>query len=297
MTSKPRILVLGGNGFIGRHAVAALKGLGHHLVVGTRKPTPARGGNLQQRFRFEEMASADAWQPAAEAFDVILNCVGILRPVRAATYERVHHLAPAAIARACGKAGTRFIHVSALGLSHGDRSGFLTSKRRGEAAIHASGCNWLIARPSLLDGEGGYGAAWLRGVSRLPVFAVPADAKGRIAALTVIDLGEALARLCVATAEDLRLHESRTFELGGVQSFEFAAYIHGLRRRYTARRALGIPIPGIAARLGAHLCDLFNVTPFSFGHWELLRKDNVPSPNRLPELLGRAPTEVIPRAG
>jgi NADH dehydrogenase len=30
-------------------------------------------------------------------------------------------------------------------------------------------------------------------------------------------------------------------------------------------------------------------SPFSFGHWELLQHDNLPQPNRLTELLGRAP--------
>jgi hypothetical protein len=47
-----------------------------------------------------------------------------------------------------------------------------------------------------------------------------------------------------------------------------------------------------ALHIGAHLCDLFHFSPFSYGHWILLQRDNVPSPNHLPELLGRAPTEV-----
>jgi NADH dehydrogenase len=243
--------------------------------------------------RLEEMTSVGSWKELVREFDVILNCVGILRPQRSASYEQIHHLAPQAISAACNDLKTRFVHVSAIGLKRTDRSGFLTTKLRGENAIRASSSNWIITRPSLLDGEGGYGAAWLRGVSRLPVFATPADATGRIAALTATDLGEALARLCLAPSEDLHLNKSRIFELGGSRSYKFETYIRGLRLRHSQTRALSIPIPGIIARIGAHICDLLHITPFSFGHWELLRKDNVPTPNRLPELLGRAPTEVI----
>ena len=42
---------------------------------------------------------------------------------------------------------------------------------------------------------------------------------------------------------------------------------------------------------------LLHLTPFSFGHWELLRRDNLPSRNALPELLGRAPHPVVPPPG
>ncbi len=285
--------MLGGAGFIGRHAVAALAHSSARITIGTRAPGNAGSDTPGTRVCFEDFTTVDQWLPIAGEHDVILNCVGVLRPAGRATYERVHHLAPKALAQACALNGTRLVHVSALGLADGDRSGFLTSKRRGEQAIIACGGDWVICRPSLLDGDGGYGAAWLRGVARLPVFAVPADAHGRIAALTATDLGEALAQLCLGSAETLGLASSREFEVGGTQCYDFEAYIHGLRRRYSTRRAVAVRVPGLLARLGAHVCDLFRFTPFSFGHWELLRKDNVPRANRLPELLGRPPTAVI----
>ena len=189
----------------------------------------------------------------------------------------------------------RFVHISALGLEKPARSRFLTSKQAGEQGVRASGGDWIIARPSLLDGAGGFGAAWIRGIARLPFFVAPADARGRIAALDVGDLGEALARLALEDAESLGLATSRVFELGGVESWEFRDYIYALRRTYTQSRSWCLPIPGLPARAGAHLCDLFHITPFSFGHWELLQRDNVPAVNRLPELLRRAPVSVVSR--
>lgn len=245
------------------------------------------------RFRLEQLLQEEQWDDTAQQFDAVLNCVGILRQRIGESYDAIHHVAPAAIAKACKARNTRFIHVSALGLTADARSRFLTSKYKGEQAIEAVGGDWAIARLSLLDGEGGFGAAWLRGVSKLPFFVVPSSAKGRIAALTADDAGEALANLCLQSSDEPGFQASRYFELGGERAFSFKDYILGLRSRYTNSPALCIPVPGLLARIGAHVCDVIHFSPFSFGHWELLGKDNVPSPNRLAELLRRPPTEVI----
>lgn len=298
------VLVLGGAGFVGRHAVAALLRLGVRVVIGTRfpgplgnraPPHPSAGIVEQRRIKLERLGNADDWHKLIDDIDVVINCVGILRQRGRETYDSIHRQAPTALALACRDQRKRFVHVSALGLDRPARSRFLTSKRAGEAGIREHGDDWIIARPSLLDGVGGFGASWLRGIARLPLFIVPADAKGRIAALDVGELGVALAHLALDDAESLKLNRSRIFELGGNESWEFRDYIYALRRTYTKSPSLCIPIPGPVARLGAHICDVFHFTPFSFGHWELLQRDNLPKTNRLPELLGRSPISVVSR--
>jgi NADH dehydrogenase len=288
-----KVLVLGGKGFIGRHAVAALGRAGATITIGTRMPSTVDAEYAEERHVLHQDLTPAYWADVARRFDVILNCVGILRQRVGETYESVHHLAPRAIAGACKNEGTRFVHVSALGLSPGARSRFLTSKVRGEDAIQHSDADWYLARLSLLDGEGGYGASWLRGVSRLPVFVVPTSATGRIAALTAEDAGEALANLCLGSSKSLGTDRSRVYELGGEHPVPFEDYIRGLRRRYSNKPALALKVPGLLARAGAHICDVLHFSPFSFGHWELLCHDNVPKPNRLRALLGREPHKVL----
>jgi len=288
-----RVLVLGGKGFIGRHAVEQLVRKGAKVTIGTRSPKQ-NGLVPEAEHTLHKAQSREDWHDAASNYDAILNCVGILRQRPGETYDAIHHRAPEAIALACEKAGTRFIHVSALGLSPNAKSRFITSKYHGEQAIAKTGANWMIARISLLDGEGGYGAAWLRGVAKLPVFVSPNSAQGEIAPLTADDTGEALARLCVASDTQLHLAENRIFELGGEQQFTFKSYLQALRLRYATKPAWCIRVPGLLARLGAHVCDVLHFSPFSFGHWELLCYNNVPAPNRLPELLQRKPTTVCP---
>lgn len=291
----PRILVLGGAGFIGRHAVAALLARGATVEIGSRHPAridrrlPRDARSCpRRRARFEDLQQPPDWLPVLAGIDVVVNCVGILRNRGRETYDRVHHRAPAALAAACAAAGIVLLHVSALGLQAPARSGFLRSKQAGEAAVRATDVRGGIVRPSLLDAEtGGYGAVWLRRVARWPLLALPADAVGRIAALDVGDLGEALARL--ATAPHARLRE---YEFGGEHALDLRDYLAALRRGYGLPPQTVLPLPGWLARLGAHVCDVLHFTPFSFGHWELLRRDNCPSHNDLPAVLGRPPRTV-----
>jgi NADH dehydrogenase len=280
-----RILVLGGSGFIGRHAVAALARRGHHVLIGTRRPAaphpcPAREAH------FEDLGEPGAWERLLDAVDAVVNAVGILRERRRETYDRVHRGAADALARACARRRIRLIHVSALGLHAGAHSRFITSKIAAERAVAASGAEFCIVRPSLLDGEGGFGARWLRWLAGWPVHLVPADARGRIAAVDVSDLGEAIASLCEMDAVP------RVAEIGGATANTMAGYLDALRARRNLTQVPVIRVPGWAARIASHACDLLHFSPFSFGHWELMRRDNVPCPNALPALLGRAPTPV-----
>jgi uncharacterized protein YbjT (DUF2867 family) len=287
-------LILGGAGFIGRHVAAALAARGHAVVVGSRRPRratrrlPASLHSCERReVRLERLTSPEAWRFLLDGIDTVVNAVGILRERRAETYERVHHLAPGALAAACARCAIRLIHISALGLHDDARSRFLRSKLAGERALAACGSNYSIVRPSLLDGEGGFGARWFRRVACWPVHFVPADAVGRIAALDVRDLGEAVAILCEKRAAP----EWREVELGGSDLRTIGEYLAALRPA-DLRPAVRIAIPAWMARLVSHLCDLVHFSPFSFGHLELMRRDNAPCHNLLAALLGRAPTPV-----
>lgn len=295
-----RVLVLGGAGFLGRHVVAALAARGHDVAIGSRDcgraARVATSLNVRAEFRpvrLEHLTVAGRWGAALAGVDVAVNCVGILRERGAATYERIHHLAPAALAADCAHRRVRLIHISALGLHEAARSRFIGSKLRGERAIQVSGAQFTIVRPSLLDGEGGYGARWLRAVARLPLHCVPIDAVGRIAVLDAGDAGRAIARLCEIGGGGAAYRE---VELGGPDSYTLDEHIAELRARLGRPAARVVRIPAPLARLASHACDLLHLSPFSFGHLELLRRDNVPAVNLLTLLLEALPRTVGARA-
>ena len=293
-----RVLVLGGTGFIGRHAVSALQAAGHAVVVGSRHPrrslpklaAAAKPAACEWRsVRFECLADAADAAAVLAGVDAVLNCVGILRERWHESYDAVHRRAPLALARACRANGLPFVHVSALGLRHPHHSGFLRSKLVAEQAIVAEGGDFRIVRPSLLEGRGGFGALWLRALARLPLHFRAQAARGRIAALHVDELGEALACLVAAPISERAAVSERIFELGGLQARALPDYLAALRG---GAPWLCLRVPDWCCRLASHVFDVMHFSPFSFGHWELLQHDNLPMPNRLPELLGRAPRGV-----
>jgi NADH dehydrogenase len=291
-------MVLGGSGFVGRHAAAALRARGHSVVIGTRNPKRAlaklplalRGLLHDVELRethFESLTTRYIWKPLLEDVDAVVNAVGILRERGSETYDRVHNMAPAALGEACARIGLRLVHVSALGLRPEARSRFLRSKLIAEKKIMASGADYSIVRPALLDGAGGFGADWLRRVARFPIHLYPSDARGRLAPLDVRDLGEALAVLCERGGEG-----RREVELGGSAKRTMAEHLGALRALRDGRPALRLPVPPMLARIGSHLCDLLHFSPFSYGHLELMRRDNLPRVNLLTALIGRAPAPV-----
>ena len=287
------VLVLGGTGFIGRHAVAAVRAQGDAVVVGTRHPARAgrRFNDLPRaairQARFERLLTPDDWRDLLAGCDAVINCVGILRQRGRETYQAVHAAAPAALAEACRQRGLRLVHVSAHALAQPHRSRFLRSKREGERRLLASAADVCLVRPSLLDGRGGFGARWIRALARLPLHLVPGGAGGRIAAFDVADLGTALATLVRwPRSPDATL---QTFELGGPQALTMGQFLQAARTCRGAAPARQWQVPATAARIASHLFDLLHLTPLSFGHWELMRLDNVPAPNRLAEVLGREP--------
>jgi NADH dehydrogenase len=294
--SEPQVLVLGGAGFIGRHVVGALGLRRCRIVVSSRHPLridarlPVAAVRCPRRTaRFEDLLAARDWDALLDGIDVVVNCVGILRQRGQETYDRVHHRAPAALAQACAARAVRLVHVSALALHDDAGSRFLRSKLAGERAIQDTPGDWRIVRPSLLDGPDGYASRWLRRLARLPIHAFPADARGRIAALHVDDLAEAIATVALAPA--LNPGESREFEFGGDAALPLAGVLASLRG-HDRGAAWQLRLPSLLSRGLAHACDALHFSPFSYGHWELLRRDNLPACNRLREVLGRAPRRI-----
>ncbi len=284
-----KVLVLGGRGFIGRYAVASLRTLGHEVTIGTRK---SKLESLEADVEclsvsLHKVTRCVDWCEIVKPFDAVINCVGILRPRLRETYNEIHHLAPFRIAKACALHHKRFVHVSALGLSDNAKSGFLRSKLDGERAIATTNADYSIVRPSILDGADGFGSRWIRRISNWPVQLVPACAAGNLAPLAVEDLGEALARL-VEMRNEVRFRE---VELGGRDERTMATLLLALRSdQLTAPRQLSLP--GWTTRIVSHLFDLLHVTPLSWAHVQLMRHDNRPEINLLPELLRREPRRV-----
>jgi NADH dehydrogenase len=278
-----KVLILGGRGFIGSNVRNALDARSVEIVIGSRMASCSG----TRRIRLQHLLTAQDWEQHINGFDVVINCVGILRERWGETYDAIHHKAPQALALACKAKSIRMIHISALGLTNQAQSRFIRSKYLGEQALLNTGADIVIVRPSLLDGARGFGAKWMRMVAKCPIHPVM-KTKGTIAPLQARDLGEAIANIIHLSPKEL----PNEIELGGSEVFTMSEYLAALRTEYATSKAIVIQLPIWLVRLASHILDVIHISPLSFGHVELMQGYNVPTYNCLPQLLTHAPTTL-----
>jgi uncharacterized protein YbjT (DUF2867 family) len=207
-----RVLILGATGLIGRHLLAALHAAGHEAVGASRRaPAGAAASGLPgspawRELDFGALTDADAWLQHLAGIDVVVNCVGILRERSPGDYERLHHLAPAALFAACARAGIRrgirVIHFSALGSSAEAPTTYWRSKAAGEEALaRHPALDATIVRPSLVYGADGASSKLFLAIATLPVAALPAAHSSRVQPVHIDDL-------CAAVLALLERHTS-----------------------------------------------------------------------------------------
>lgn len=151
---KPRILVLGGSGFVGRHVCEHLVRAGCDVTVPTRRPDRA---NVVQTLPGVTVLRASVHddtelQSLVQGHDVVINLIAILHG-NAAQFEMAHVRLPQRLAQAMQDAGVhRLVHVSALGADPAGPSHYQRSKGRGEAVLHQAPLDLTILRPSVIFG-------------------------------------------------------------------------------------------------------------------------------------------------
>lgn len=152
--SAPRVLVLGGSGFVGRQVCEQLARLGWLITVPTRRAVNAA---RVQSLPGLTVIEANVHQEADLArlmpgHDAVVNLVAVLHGSEE-RFENVHVDLPGKIARAMKKAGVqRLVHISALGADPKGPSMYQRSKARGETVLHNAGLQLTVLRPSVIFG-------------------------------------------------------------------------------------------------------------------------------------------------
>ena len=160
---KYDILLIGGNGFVGRTLAARLQRVGYSVLIPTRHLASARDFRILPAVHvedadvndFDELQSLCA---RIKPTGAVINLVGVLHDKPATPYGKVFKAAhvdlPKNIITAMQLHGLkRYLHMSALGADSHGLSMYQRSKGDGEAAVKASNLDWTIFRPSVIFGE------------------------------------------------------------------------------------------------------------------------------------------------
>ena len=269
--------LIGGSGFIGRHAVRSLAKRGYRIRVACRRPdlaghvvplgTPGQIVPVQANVRYPASIAA-----ACDGAFAVVNLTGLLYNGGAQTFDAVHVFGAEAVAKAAKAAKAQvLVHLSAIGADANSVSSYAKTKAEGEAKAKAGFAGVLIVRPSVVFGpEDGFFnrfAAMARYSPALPLI----GGQTKFQPVFVGDVAEA-----IATLIDRGVADGKTYELGGpaVKSFkDLLNYV----LEVTMRKRLLLPLPFPLASLMGTIAGILPNPALTSDQVELLKQDNVVS--------------------
>ena len=271
MGANRTVLVTGSSGYLGRRVVPRL----------AERGTPVRA--LVHRSRGELPKGVEAIEGdvtdtasltrACEGVDVVINLASITadRKPPSGGYDRVNAEGPAALASAARTAGVRrIVHLAGIDTTTGEPGPYLAGRRRGDAAILASGVESVaILRPSIMFG--GRDSAFVKVLARLvrfsPAVPVPGDGSVRLQLVWVEDV----VRCVMQLADDMRPGQ---FPIGGPDQPTYDEILdiigEGLGKRRV--RKVHLPLPVFAAQ--AKVLSVLPAPPLTPAALELFASDN-----------------------
>ena len=268
------VLVTGATGFVGPHAVHALRA--RELPVRALVRDPQRASRLASwgaELVQGDVTDLTSLRAAVSGVDSIVHLVAIIKGSRA-DFERVMAQGTRDLVAAAQEAGVRrIVLVSALGLNERSRDAvpYFAAKWEMERAVKESGLEYVIFRPSFVFGkDGGALPTFVRLARFAPVTPIVGPGTQRLQPIWVEDVAEYYAR-----AIDLPAAANRTFEIGGPDAVTWNEFWDRLKRVLGARRP-SVHVPFAVMRVQAALTEKLPGAPVTRDQLTMLELgDNV----------------------
>ena len=268
--STPRVLVLGGSGFVGRHVCEQLNRLGWQITVPTRRAVNAAS---VQSLPGLTVIEASVHQEADLArlmpgHDAVVNLVAVLHG-NEERFEQVHVQLPGKIASAMKKAGVqRLVHVSALGADPQGPSMYQRSKARGETVLHNAGLQLTILRPSVIFGAEDKFLNLFADLQAVAPFMPLAGSGTRFQPVWVADVARAVA-VCLQKPDTI----GQTYELCGPDVLTLGELVKKAGQWAGVNHGRGRPVVGLPMWVGWLQAAAMEMAPGE----PLMSRDNLAS--------------------
>lgn len=255
-----RVVVLGGYGLIGSAVMARLTEAGHTVVGIGRSGLEARRCAPDAAWEIFDIAtmSVDGWRISLKDVDVVVNASGALQSGAWDDLTGIHVTALDRLGEALAALdqGTRFVQISAAGVSDEASTEFFRSKARGEAAFRSSNQPLVILRPTLVLAAGAYGGtALLRASASMPLILPKVLPQARVQCVHIDDLS-----LAVLDAVEGRIAPGADVDVTGAEERHLPELLAAIRRWQGFPPALTrVPVPGIALHAASAIADAAGV--------------------------------------
>jgi uncharacterized protein YbjT (DUF2867 family) len=268
--STPRVLVLGGSGFVGRHVCEQLARLGWHITVPTRRAVNAASVQSLPGLTVIE-ASVHSEADLARLMpghDAVVNLVAVLHGSEE-RFDNVHVQLPGKIASAMKKAGVqRLVHVSALGADPQGPSMYQRSKARGETVLHNAGLQLTILRPSVIFGAEDKFLNLFADLQSVAPFMPLAGSGTRFQPVWVADVARAMA-VCLQKPDTI----GQTYELCGPDVLTLGELVKLAGQWAGVNQGRGRPVIGLPMWVGWLQAAAMELAPGE----PLMSRDNLAS--------------------
>ncbi len=268
--STPRVLVLGGSGFVGRHVCEQLNRLGWQITVPTRRAVNAASvQSLPGLTVIEASVHQDAdLARLMPGHDAVVNLVAVLHG-NEKRFEQVHVQLPGKIASAMKKAGVqRLVHVSALGADPQGPSMYQRSKARGETVLHNAGLQLTILRPSVIFGAEDKFLNLFADLQAVAPFMPLAGSGTRFQPVWVADVARAVA-VCLQKPDTI----GQTYELCGPDVLTLGELVKKAGQWAGVNHGRGRPVVGLPMWVGWLQAAAMELAPGE----PLMSRDNLAS--------------------
>jgi NADH dehydrogenase len=268
--AAPRVLVLGGSGFVGRQVCEQLARLGWQITVPTRRAVNAAS---VQSLPGLTVIEANVHQEADLARLIpghyaVVNLVAVLHGSEE-RFEQVHVDLPGKIARAMKKAGVqRLVHISALGADPQGPSMYQRSKARGETVLHNAGLQLTVLRPSVIFGADDKFLNLFADLQALAPFMPLAGSGTRFAPVWVGDVARAVI-VCLQKPDTI----GQTFELCGPDVLTLGELVQRAGQWAGVNHGRGRPVLGLPMWMGWLQAAAMEMAPGE----PLMSRDNLAS--------------------
>lgn len=287
------ILLVGGNGFVGRVLAAQLQLAGYSVLIPSRHPSTGRELRLLPKVHIEDanIHEFDVLQELCSRIKpsgAVINLVGVLHDKPGKPYGNVFKAAhvdlPKNIITAMQLHGLkRYLHMSALGADPTGPSMYQRSKGDGELAVKAGNLNWTIFRPSVIFGDQDQFINLFTKLTKLFPLMPLANYGARFQPVSVDDVANAFVK---ALHMPQTIHQS--YDLVGPKVYTMQEIVE-LAKQKAQTFCWIVPVPAFVGYLQA-LAFEFLPGP------TLMSRDNISSmrlPNILPENGVDALTQVF----